>query len=81
VAKLVQVGPIAHIVPVTIVAAEAAEAGEGIEEVAVEIGIRQAISKTHLLAALDTTKYGKVRVQQVLARIRNLTQRFQRDAS
>lgn len=56
-AKLVQVGPIAHIVPVTIVAAEAAEAGEGIEEV-VEV-VRQAISKTYLLAALDTTKYGR----------------------
>ena len=71
-AKLVQVGPIAHIVPVTIVAASAAEAGEGIEEV-VEV-VRQAIFKAHLLAALR-----KVRVQQVLARIRNLTQRFQKD--
>lgn len=37
-AKLVQVGPVVHIVPVTIVAAEAAEAGDGIEEVAVERG-------------------------------------------
>ena len=46
---------------ITIAAAEAAEAGEGIEEVAVEIGVRHAISKTYLLPALDTTKYGKVR--------------------
>ncbi len=56
-AKLLQVGLIAHIVPITIAAAEAAEAGEGIEEV-VEV-VCQAISKTHLLAALDTTKYGR----------------------
>lgn len=89
-AELLRVGPIAHIVPLTVAAghggndgggetpapktttvrsittglgfitiavAEAAEAGEGIEEV-VEV-VRQAISKTHLLAALDTTKYGR----------------------
>ncbi len=42
---------------IAIAAAEAAEAGEGIEEV-VEV-VRQAISNTHLLAALDTTKYGR----------------------
>jgi len=42
---------------ITIAAAEAAEAGEGIEEV-VEV-VSQAISKTHFLAALDTTKYGR----------------------
>ncbi len=93
VVELVRVGPIAHIVPltvaarhggkdsggetpapnttivrsitmglgfITIAAAEAAEAGEGIEEVVVEVvEVRQAISKTYLLDALDTTKYGR----------------------
>ncbi|HJX69909.1 MAG TPA: DegV family protein [Dehalococcoidia bacterium] len=40
---------------IAIAAAEAAQAGKGIEEVVK--AVRQAIPRTHLLAALDTTKY------------------------